>query len=115
MRFASSRSRPPSLTALEAISTNGGQILNSTLIRGGWGVPLVDYGGSVGGLSTNGKTLVLGKTGFGACNPRGCTLLRHTTRFQVINPKTLRRARNRDPERRLRLRRALPRTDNGST
>jgi hypothetical protein len=79
-----------SLTALEAISTHGGQILNSTLIRGGWGVPLVDYSGSVGGLSTNGKTLVLGQTGFGTCNPQGCTLLRHATRFQVINPKTLR-------------------------
>ena len=79
-----------SSTLLEKIATNGGTILNSRLVRGGWGIPLVDYSGSVGGLSTNGATLVLGQTGAGTCTPSGCTLLRRKTSFQVVNPTTLR-------------------------
>jgi hypothetical protein len=80
-----------SFTALEKIAAGDGRVLGSTVIRGGWGIPVVDYGGSVGGLSTNGATLVLGQTGAGSCTPSGCTLLRRTTSFQVINPATLRR------------------------
>lgn len=79
-----------SVTTLEAIATNGGGIINTALIRGGWGIPLVDFNGSVGGLSTNGRTLVLGPTGFGTCKPDGCSPLRRATSFQVVNPKTLR-------------------------
>src|SRR4051794_40751512 len=79
-----------SSTVLEKIATHCGRILNSTVIRGGWGIPVVDYSGSVGGLSRNSAALVLGQTGAGTCTPTGCILLRRNTSFQVINPTTLR-------------------------
>jgi hypothetical protein len=80
-----------SVTTLEAIATQGGQILNARPFNGGWGIPLVDYTGGVGGLSENGRTLVLAQSGYdGVCTPSNCTPLRRTSRFQIINPRTLR-------------------------
>ena len=66
-----------SVTTLEAIATKGGQILNARPFKGGWGIPLVDYTGGVGGLSANGRTLVLAQSGYdGVCTPTNCTPLR---------------------------------------
>jgi hypothetical protein len=77
-------------TTLESIQTNGGQVLASRNYTGGWGIPFVAFDGQAGGLSWNGKTLVLGQTGFGTCTASGCSLLRSTSRFEIVNPKTLR-------------------------
>ncbi len=80
------------VTTLEAIATAGGQVIRSTQIRGGWGVPFVDYSGTTGGLSQNGHTLVLAQSGYdGVCDQKGCTPLRRTTTFQLIDPQTLHR------------------------
>lgn len=78
------------LTLVESIDTRGGRILRSRLIAGGWGIPLVDFTGTTGGLSPNGRRLVLAPSGAGTCTASGCTLLRRTTSFLVLDPKTLR-------------------------
>ena len=79
------------LTTLEAIETYGGTIGNAVSFRGGWGIPAVAFDGTAGGLSSDGSTLVLVPSGIGSCNPAGCTLIRPTTSFQVIDTKTLHR------------------------
>ena len=78
------------LTLVESIATRGGRIVSSRLVSGGFGVPLVDFTGTTGGLARNGRSLVLGQTGAGTCTATGCTLLRRTTTFLVLDPKTLR-------------------------
>ena len=79
-------------TTLEAIQTDGGQVINSTSIPGAWGIPLVDYTGTAGGLSADGRTLVLAPSGYGGvCRKGVCTALRSATTFQVFTPTTLRR------------------------
>lgn len=80
-----------SSTTVEKVATHDGRVLRWTSIRGGWGIPLVDYGGTVGGLAANGSELVLGPAAAGTCTPSGCTLLRRTTSFQIVDPRTLRR------------------------
>lgn len=79
-----------SSTTLEAVAIHSGRVLRWTNIRGGWGIPQVDYSGTIGGLAANGSLLVLGQTGAGTCTPSGCTLLRRTTRFQLVDPDTFR-------------------------
>jgi hypothetical protein len=69
-----------SRTALTAVSTADGSVGSWIELRGGWGVPIVAYDGTTGGLSANGKTLVLAESGF-----------RTRTRFQVIDATKLRR------------------------
>jgi hypothetical protein len=46
-------------TNVQAISVNGGQIIRYRTIRGAFGIPLVANDGSTGGLSRDGRTLVL--------------------------------------------------------
>ena len=46
-------------TAVEAIRVVDGTVLRFTSRPGGWGIPSVAYDGSTGGLSADGKTLVL--------------------------------------------------------
>lgn len=79
------------LTTLEAIETYGGTIGNAVSFRGGWGIPAVAFDGTAGGLSSDGSTLVLVPSGIGSCTAGGCTLIRPTTSFQVIDTKTLHR------------------------
>jgi hypothetical protein len=73
-------------TLVEAIGMRGGQVLRWRFIQGSYGVPLVAYDGSAGGLSRNGRRLVL---------------VSHQTagvsRFAVLDPRTFR------PRARLRL------------
>ena len=77
-------------TTLESIQTDGGQVNGSRNYRGSWGIPLVTFSGQTGGLSPNLTTLVLGQTGSGSCSAGTCSALRRTTRFQIVNPDTLR-------------------------
>jgi hypothetical protein len=78
------------LTLVERTATQGGQVLSSRLLPGSWGIPLVDFTGTTGGLSANGQTLVLGQTGAGTCTASGCTLLRRTTSFRILDATSLR-------------------------
>ena len=48
-----------SWTIVEAVEVDGGRILGSQTVRGAYGIPLVAYDGTTGGLSADGSTLVL--------------------------------------------------------
>ena len=69
-------------TVVARVRTDGGQILSSRLVRGAFTIPAVAYDGTAGGLSGDGKTLVL-------INPRA-TFPRVRTPFVVLDAKTLR-------------------------
>lgn len=69
-------------TIVETIRTRDGSVLRSRWLRGSLGVPLVAYDGSAGGLSHDGRTLVLSNYP-GA--PNGAT-----SRLAVLDTKTLR-------------------------
>ncbi len=53
----------PSSTMVATISVNGGRVVRSRALRGFYGVPLVAYDGTTGGLSGDGRTLVVGSYG----------------------------------------------------
>ena len=46
-------------TLLESVVTGTGKIRGVTFLKGAFGIPLVTYGGDTGGLSRNGRRLVL--------------------------------------------------------
>lgn len=48
-------------TFIEAIRKSDGQILNAATVSGNWGIPSIGLDGSTGGLSVDGRTLVLGE------------------------------------------------------
>jgi hypothetical protein len=68
-------------TVLEAIRTRDGHVLRWRAIRGGFGIPFVTYNGTTGGISRNGRTLVLGESSFKMP-------LRTVSTFQVVDPTT---------------------------
>jgi hypothetical protein len=74
--------RAGSGTLIEAVTTRGGVIRHSRFLRGLFGVPLVAYDGSAGGLSRDGRRLVV----YWPANGVGHS----TTRFVVLDPRTLR-------------------------
>ena len=53
----------PKSTIVAAVRVRDGHVLRSKVIRGDFAVPLVAYDGTPGGLSGNGKSLVLGSYG----------------------------------------------------
>lgn len=72
----------PKSTIVAAVRARDGHVLRSTVLRGFYGVPLVAYDGTSGGLSGDGRSLVLGSYG-PAPGSSG------TTRFAVLNARTL--------------------------
>jgi hypothetical protein len=68
-------------TIVAAIRTRGGRISRMRYLRGQFGVPLVAYDGTSGGLSGDGKRLVLGSYG----PPPGTSGI---TRFAVLDTKS---------------------------
>ena len=64
-------------TVVEAISRLNGRVLSFTTVRGNFGIPVVAFDGTAGGLSRDGKTLVLGKSYVGAG-------LRNASSFAVL-------------------------------
>jgi hypothetical protein len=68
-------------TTVEALQTKGGNVLQSASLAGAWGIPLVAYDGTAGGLSRNNQTLVLAQA----------NVVQQTkdTRFQIVDPKVL--------------------------
>jgi hypothetical protein len=69
-------------TVLEGIRRSDGHVLRWRAIPGAFGIPLVTYNGTTGGISRNGRTLVLGEAAF--TRP-----LRWVSTFQIVDPKTL--------------------------
>jgi hypothetical protein len=69
-------------TLVEAVRTQGGVVRRSRFLHGFYGVPLVAYDGSTGGLARNGKRLVL--------YSRAVSPARTKTRYVVLDPRTLR-------------------------
>lgn len=67
-------------TLVESVSTKGGAVRRSRFLEGWYGVPMVAYDGSTGGLARNGKRLVL-YTADTSGSPK--------TRFVVLDPRTL--------------------------
>ena len=66
-------------TLVEAVTTRGGTVRRSRFLRGAFGIPLVAYDGSTGGLSRNGRRLVVYEPSSGS-----------KTRVVVLSPRTLR-------------------------
>ena len=69
-------------TTVAAIAVRGGRVVNSRSIRGFYGVPLVAYDGTTGGLSGDGRTLVVSSYGPLPGDPG-------STRFLALRTKTL--------------------------
>jgi hypothetical protein len=72
-------------TILEAVRRDGGRVLKFKALRGSWGIPLVAFDGTAGGLSTDGRTLILGD--LNGVNPkakRTSLLVIGTKRFRVL-------------------------------
>jgi hypothetical protein len=53
----------PKSTIVAAVRARDGRVLRSKVVRGEYGVPLVAYDGTPGGLSGDGRSLVLGSYG----------------------------------------------------
>lgn len=71
-------------TALAVISTHSGRVVRFTSLPGSWGVPSVTISGSTGGgLSPDGRTLVLGDASQQQVFPR------RESAFLIIDTKTL--------------------------
>jgi hypothetical protein len=71
-------------TAIERVDTDGGIVQGVSDLSGAWGVPVVtSYGGDGGGLSEDGKSLVLADTN------RNQTYPRTSSSFAVVNTTTL--------------------------
>ena len=66
-------------TLVESVATRGGAVRHTRFLKGAFGVPLVAYDGSTGGLSRNGRRLVVYAPASG----------RAKTRFVVLDPRTL--------------------------
>jgi hypothetical protein len=66
-------------TLVEAVATRSGVVRRSRFLRGVFGVPLVAYDNSTGGLSRDGRRLVVYAPAAGHA----------TTRFVVLDPRTL--------------------------
>ena len=73
-------------TAVAAISVGTGRVERYASVRGTYGIPLVAYDGSAGGVSPDGRTLVLASFA-GAPRPGA------VTRFAVLSTKRLKRER----------------------
>jgi hypothetical protein len=70
-------------TALAAIRTHGGRVESFASLPGSWGIPSITLNGATGGLSVDGRTLVLGDASAQGYPRREST-------FLVIDSKTLR-------------------------
>lgn len=47
-------------TAVAVVRMRGGRVVRFGSVRGSWGIPMVTWNGTTGGLSADGRTLVLG-------------------------------------------------------
>jgi hypothetical protein len=73
---------PSRWTAVAAVRARDGRVLRTGAVKGFYAVPLVTYNGVAGGLSGDGRSLVLGSYGPMPGQPG-------TTRFAVLSTRTL--------------------------
>jgi hypothetical protein len=73
-------------TVIAAIRVRSGKVVRTSVLHGFFGVPIVAWDGSTGGVSGDGRSLVLGSYGPLPGQPG-------VTRFIVLDAKTLRKAR----------------------
>ena len=73
-------------TIVAAIRVRGGRVMRSRILRGIWGIPIVTYDGSTGGISGDGRTLVVASYGPLPGEPG-------TTSFTVLAAKSFRKLR----------------------
>jgi DNA-binding beta-propeller fold protein YncE len=71
-------------TLVRSIRVSNGAVMRSTTLKGVYGVPLITFGGLTGGLTTDGRTLVL------ASQPYVKNGLAKRSRFAVFSTSTLR-------------------------
>ncbi len=71
-------------TALETVRMHDGRVLGFTVLHGSWGVPQVTWSGETGGLSSDGRTLVLADTSAPARS-----LFWKTSSFLVLDAKKM--------------------------
>jgi hypothetical protein len=76
----------PKSTVVAAIGVRSGRVVNTNVLRGFYGVPIVAWDGSTGGISADGRKLVLGSYG---PLPGDAGV----TRFVFLRAKTLRQVR----------------------
>jgi hypothetical protein len=76
----------PRSTVVAAIRVRTGRVVRSNVLRGFYGVPIVAWDNSTGGVSGDGRTLVLGSYGPPPGSPG-------VTRFVVLGTQTLRKLR----------------------
>ena len=72
-------------TVVAAIRVRSGRVVRSNVLRGFYGVPIVAWDGSTGGVSDDGRSLVLASYGPPPGQPG-------VTSFVVLNAQTLRKA-----------------------
>jgi hypothetical protein len=72
----------PKSTIVAAVRARDGRVLRSKVVRGEYGVPLVAYDGTSGGLSGDGESLVLGS--YGPLPGQS-----GETRFVIVDTRTL--------------------------
>jgi len=70
-------------TALAVIRTRGGRVQRFISIPGAWGIPAVTVNGAGGGLSADGRTLIVGEAS------RQTTPLRKESAFLLVDTKSL--------------------------
>ena len=83
----------PSLgdTVVTAVRRDGGSVLRFKALPGFWGIPLVDFSGTAGGLSRDGRTLILSDgRGLNPQAKRTSFLVLSTKRFRVQQTVRLR-------------------------
>ncbi len=75
----------PRSTVLESISRSSGRVRGWISLNGLWGIPLVANDGTPGGLSRDGRYLVVA-----GWNPPRNSTLRQTSTFKLVNTRTFR-------------------------
>jgi hypothetical protein len=70
-------------TAVEVIRRDGGRVVRFMTMKGTWGIPLVAFDGTAGGLLRDGHTLLLGEVKSGPARPK-------YTSFALVDMKKMR-------------------------
>ena len=84
VRFVALPANGGNWTVLARINLRGGTVTRYGSIRGSYGIPGVTLRGDVGGLSSDGRMLVVAEA------PHGGSILRSVSRLAVVDARTLR-------------------------
>lgn len=70
-------------TAVEVIRRDGGRVVNFMTMKGSWGIPMVAFDGTTGGLLPDRHTLLLAEVKYGPTRPK-------YTNFALVDMKKMR-------------------------